>query len=351
MSNGFSIVPNTTSNFTLLNANNSSLNAGNAATMILLNAPALNGGLKELKLGGPYNIQKIEAQLDSLAETNPKFADTVRAEVMKSLSPVERGQLEGVRDGIMKMGPDGRGYNFAEPGKGVSQDEWLDRAKVNGHPDYPGYVAIAGSEDRAALKKAMDDVYAGKATLPVSNALIQNSQTKPNGIKSEKLAAVTSKVDQVSVAISAAEYYASNGGYIGNWTAVVSDGKIVKMYKNGFKGNQFTVTVSAQKALAPLLQKIVPATAIIGLHSSVLQYENNQISGAHLAGNVIMTGVGFLGPVGAGVSLTYGIVDAYYPGGVGQFARDVNNNPVVQSMGKSIQDAKAGGCPPMYCGS
>jgi hypothetical protein len=177
--------------------------------------------------------------------------------------------------------------------------------------------------------------------------LIQKTDQK---VTSETIASATSRVDQVTAVLSAAEVYASNGGKVGNWTAVVSEGKIVKIYKNGFRGNQWVVTQSASKALAPLLQKVGPGIAVIGLHSSVIQYSNNQISGAHLSANIAMTGVGFLGPVGAGISVTYGLVDAYYPGGVGQFARDVNDNPVVQSMGKSIQDAKAGGCPPMYCG-
>ncbi len=48
-----------------------------------------------------------------------------RAEIMARLSPAERGELLHRQDGIMKMGPNGRGFNDTEPGKGMSQDAWI----------------------------------------------------------------------------------------------------------------------------------------------------------------------------------------------------------------------------------
>ncbi len=39
---------------------------------------------------------------------------------MARFSRAEQGELLRRQDGIMKMGPDGRGFNYAEPGKGMS---------------------------------------------------------------------------------------------------------------------------------------------------------------------------------------------------------------------------------------
>ncbi len=70
----------------------------------------------------------------------------------------------------MIMGPDntgfGKGFNYAEPGKSMSQDAWIANAKATSHPDYARYVQLAGSEDAGAVKKAMDDVFAGRAVMP-----------------------------------------------------------------------------------------------------------------------------------------------------------------------------------------
>jgi hypothetical protein len=120
-----------------------------------------------------------------LAQTNPKLAADVRAEVMTKLNPVQQGELQRVQDGNMKMGPDGRGFNHAVAKAGEqlpSQDEWLDRAKIDGHPDYARYAYIAGSEDRAAMKKAMDDVYEGRATMPVLAEINGPNWKDPNGV-------------------------------------------------------------------------------------------------------------------------------------------------------------------------
>ncbi len=120
-------------------------------------------------IGLPQNrIEQIEARIDSLAQNDPALADSVRAEVIKGLSPMDQGKLLAVQDGVMKIGPDGQGYNYAESGKGMNQDQWIANAKANGHPDYAGYVLIAGSDDVSAVKKAMDDVYNGRAVLPIA---------------------------------------------------------------------------------------------------------------------------------------------------------------------------------------
>jgi hypothetical protein len=43
------------------------------------------------------------------------------------------------------MGPDRLGFNYAAPGKGMSQDAWIVNAKATGHPDYARYVQLAGT--------------------------------------------------------------------------------------------------------------------------------------------------------------------------------------------------------------
>jgi hypothetical protein len=112
------------------------------------------------------HYKEIESRLDLIAETNPKFAAEVRAEVMSRLSPIQQGELERFRDGIMTLASNGHYFNLAEPSPDLpSQDEWLDRAKIDGHPDYAEYVAIAGSENRDALKQAMNDVAERRKTL------------------------------------------------------------------------------------------------------------------------------------------------------------------------------------------
>ncbi len=157
--------------------NNTPLNVRQAAATILADAPfAPNQGdlMKAMifpdttKAAAFLNMDKVEAQLDTLAETNPAFAADVRAEVMSKLNPVQQGELTRVQEGKMVMGPDGRGFNLASPSPNLpSQEEWIARAKADGHPDYPRYVAIAGSEDVAAIKQAMDDAAASRATLPI----------------------------------------------------------------------------------------------------------------------------------------------------------------------------------------
>jgi hypothetical protein len=112
------------------------------------------------------NMDKIEAHLDHVAATNPDLATATRAEIMSRFSPAEQGELLRRQDGIMKMGPDNLGFNYAAPGKGMSQDAWIENAKATGHPDYARYVQLAGSEDVGAVKKAMDDVYTGRAVMP-----------------------------------------------------------------------------------------------------------------------------------------------------------------------------------------
>jgi hypothetical protein len=110
------------------------------------------------------------------------LSNAVRTEIMTRLNPVQQGELLRVQEGVMKMGIDGRGFNYAEPGKGLSQDAWLDRAKADGHPDYARYAYIAGSEDRAAMKQAMDDVYHDRAIMPQEITVTGTNWKDPNGV-------------------------------------------------------------------------------------------------------------------------------------------------------------------------
>jgi hypothetical protein len=194
MSNGFSIVPNTPQNWTLPKISDAPMDVRQQASMILANArhDANTSDIVKaailpdsVQAAAFTNIDKVEAQLDELAQTNPKLAADVRAEVMTKLNPVQQGELQRVQDGNMKMGPDGRGFNHAVAKAGEqlpSQDEWLDRAKIDGHPDYARYAYIAGSEDRAAMKKAMDDVYEGRAKMPTLLEVNGPNWKDPNGV-------------------------------------------------------------------------------------------------------------------------------------------------------------------------
>jgi RHS repeat-associated protein len=51
------------------------------------------------------------------------------------------------------------------------------------------------------------------------------------------------------------------------------------------------------------------ATSVVSAANDINRYQNGEISGAHLTVNLIMNGVGFLGPVGTGVSILYGLAE------------------------------------------
>jgi hypothetical protein len=191
MANTINPFATTPQNWTLTPTRNAPLEVKQQAAVILAGAsytPNQGDLIKAMilpdsaKAGAFVNIDKIEVQLDELASTNPKMAADVRAEVMTRLNPVQQGELLRVQEGVMKMGIDGRGFNYAEPGKGLSQDAWLDRAKADGHPDYARYAYIAGSEDRAAMKQAMDDVYHDRAVMPQEITVTGTNWKDPNGV-------------------------------------------------------------------------------------------------------------------------------------------------------------------------
>jgi hypothetical protein len=134
-------------------------------------ADAAKSILASTKIGSSaHHIDKIEASLDRISARYPEIANQVRDEVMKQLSPVEQGALMRVREGEMRIAADGKSFNYAPKGQSSpTQEDWIARAKTDGHPDYLGYVKLAGSEAVDAVKKAMDDVYNGVATLPVGD--------------------------------------------------------------------------------------------------------------------------------------------------------------------------------------
>lgn len=69
---------------------------------------------------------------------------------------------------------------------------------------------------------------------------------------------------------------------------------------------------SVSKGAKVGLQVIGATIAVYSAVNDIIDFQNNKISGAHLTVNLIMNGVGFLGPVGAGVSLLYGFTEDFF---------------------------------------
>lgn len=53
-------------------------------------------------------------------------------------------------------------------------------------------------------------------------------------------------------------------------------------------------------------------TGVVSAVNDINKYQNGEISGAHLTVNLIMNGVGFLGPIGTGVSILYGLTEDWW---------------------------------------
>jgi hypothetical protein len=90
MSNGITLSSTTPQSWLPANA---LLNVKKQASLILANS-------------ANTNVDKIEAQLLTLAETNTKLAADVRTEVMSRLSPVQQGELGRLHDNKTKMASD-----------------------------------------------------------------------------------------------------------------------------------------------------------------------------------------------------------------------------------------------------
>ena len=61
--------------------------------------------------------------------------------------------------------------------------------------------------------------------------------------------------------------------------------------------------------------RLQTAGAVLSVYSAandIRDYKDGKISGGHLTVNLIMNGVGFLGPVGAGISLLYGFTESWW---------------------------------------
>jgi hypothetical protein len=161
----------------MTNVSNANLTSPSFTTSITATLPPLDPAdlaksiLASTKIGeSAHHIDKIEARLDAIAAKDPANANQVRDEVMKRLSPMEQGELMRVREGEMRIAADGKSFNYAPKGQASpTQEDWIARAKADGNPDYLGYVKLAQSEAIDAVKKAMDDVYNGVATLPVGD--------------------------------------------------------------------------------------------------------------------------------------------------------------------------------------
>ncbi len=67
--------------------------------------------------------------------------------------------------------------------------------------------------------------------------------------------------------------------------------------------------MSVSKGAKSGLQKVGIAFSLYGAANDYMDYQNGKISGAHLAVNLTMNAIGYLGPVGAGISIAYGFLE------------------------------------------
>ncbi len=70
--------------------------------------------------------------------------------------------------------------------------------------------------------------------------------------------------------------------------------------------------ISVSKTAKVGLQTAAVVLSVYSAANDLSDYWNNKISGAHLTVNLIMNGVGFLGPIGAGISLLYGFTESWW---------------------------------------
>jgi hypothetical protein len=169
----------------------------------------------------------------------------------------------------------------------------------------------------------------------------EQGRNNSKGPHSSTAAAKFETADKTSAVLGAAQSYAEHGPK-GRWTAVLKNGVVIALYKNGWKGNQWVVPNSVAGAISRVAKPLGGGLAILSVSNTAFEYANNQIGGGHGMVNIGMTGLGFVWPLGTGISVTYGFVDAFYPGGAWGAVND---------SGRVINDMKKGGCPAMFCGS
>ena len=123
--------------------------------------------LNETRIGNGDNaahrLNFVEAALDKIADTDPALAASVRAEVIKGLSPTEQGQLLAITDGTTRDAGNGQTVTFAAKST-MTQEQWIEKARAGGYRDYAVFAQLAGSNDNAAILKTMDDVQNGRIT-------------------------------------------------------------------------------------------------------------------------------------------------------------------------------------------
>jgi hypothetical protein len=123
--------------------------------------------LAETRIGSgdkaAHRINFIEAALDKIADINPALAAAVRAEVVKGLSTTEQGQLQQIEPGITRDAGNGQTVKFSTTST-KTQDQWIADARAGNYRDLAIYTQLAGANDNASIKQAMDDVFAGRIT-------------------------------------------------------------------------------------------------------------------------------------------------------------------------------------------
>ncbi len=110
-----------------------------------------------------HRLNFVEAALDRLADNDPAFAAAVRTEVVRGLSATEQGQLLAMSAGTTRDAGNGQTVTYADNSP-LTQAQWIDAARAGGYRDYAIYANLAGSNDNAAVGRAIDDVYFGRIT-------------------------------------------------------------------------------------------------------------------------------------------------------------------------------------------
>ncbi len=123
--------------------------------------------LDETRIGtgdkAAHRIEFIEAALDKIADTDAALAAAVRAEVVKGLSTTEKYQLEAMAEGTTRDAGNGQTVRFAA-NSNLTQDQWIDQARAGQYRDFAVFAQLAGANDNASIRKAMDDVQSGRIT-------------------------------------------------------------------------------------------------------------------------------------------------------------------------------------------
>jgi len=76
-------------------------------------------------------------------------------------------------------------------------------------------------------------------------------------------------------------------------------------------GHKVEVPRNYAKSAGKALQGAGAVTSVISGLNDFNRYKSGEVSGAHLTVNLIMNGVGFAGPWGAGASIVYSMIEDY----------------------------------------